>query len=249
MFRFGFWALATLIVGWTMIHTYDVLYMTNPIKENQFLAIYGLLVFEVGAIIWFGVFLRIAEGMGQHVIALFGAFIGLLLVSTAFVIDYTVPSSELAAYNSVARLAVIIATVVDLFFVFLFELFNPNVWNELQEHIALAMIAAKAEKKANQMIEKDSEQLAQKIAQNRKDRAFANAEISGIKPIPQQSNSQGGGQPRSMQPQMRPVSFDVPEEGVSDRPDGVPDANRMREIEQRHNGNGQNRPNDQKTRH
>lgn len=205
--KFGFWALAFLIVGWTMMHTYDVLYKTNPIKENQILAIYGLLVFEVGAIIWFAAFLKNAEGLGQHVISLFGAVLGLALVSVAFILDYMTPPEELIAYSSMARWAVIVATVADLFFVFMYELFNPKVWEDLQENINIAVLHAKADKKAQGLIERDSDALAEEIAKNRKERAFAAARLQGIKSIPSASPDHPMHLPAA--PPMRSLASDV----------------------------------------
>lgn len=187
--KFGFYLMALAIIGWTGMHTYDILYSTNPIPEQTFLAIYGLLVFEAGTLVWFAAFLKHAEGMGQHAISLVGTVLGAVLVMAAFIFDYTVPRGELVGYNSMARWAVVFATCVDFAFVLLYELFNPRVWEDLQENIHVAMLHAKAEAKARQMIEKDSDALAQKIAENRKARAFARAELGGIKEIPTASES------------------------------------------------------------
>jgi hypothetical protein len=182
--KFGFYLLAILIVGWTGFHTYDILYSTNPIPEQTMLAVYGLIVFEAGTLIWFFAFLKHAEGMGQHVISLFGTIVGAALVLVAFIMDYTIPRSELTGYNSMARWAVVVATSVDFIFVLLYELMNPQVWEDLQENIHVAILYAKAETKARQKIEEDSDRLAEQIATNRKDRAFARATLGGIKAIP-----------------------------------------------------------------
>lgn len=187
--KFGFYVMALAIIGWTGMHTYDILYYTNPIPDQQFLAIYGLLVFEAGTLVWFAAFLKHAEGMGQHAISLIGAILGAVLVMAAFLFDYMTPRGELVGYNSMARWAVVLATCVDFAFVLLYELFNPKVWEDLQENIHVAMLYAKAEAKARQKIDEDSDALAEQIGQNRKERAFARAALSGIKEVPTASDA------------------------------------------------------------
>lgn len=235
IFKFLFFALAALIIGWTSIHTFDILYKTNPVQDNMFLAVYGLIVFEGGAIIWFGVFLKNAEGLGQHAISLMGVFVGVALVITAFILDYTVPAEKLIAYNSVARWAVILATSTTLVFVLLYELFMPSVWEDLQANIHVAMLHAKAEKKAQQMIDRDSDALANEIAENRKARAFANARLTGIKQIPTVSNQQ-----KPMQP-VRQFAAEA-EEVRPELPLKMPEKSKTMIDIKRESGNGHQRP-------
>lgn len=183
--KFLFIVFAIAIIGWTGMHTYDVLYNTNPVQGQQILAIYGLLVFEAGTIIWYGLFLRGAEGIGQHSIAIIGAVVGLCLIASAFVLDYTVPKAELADYNSMARWSVVLATVVNLVLVFCYELFSPPVWEHLQEQLNVAKLMSRAGKKADKLIDQEADKLAQAIAENTRDRAFAQAKLQGIKEVPQ----------------------------------------------------------------
>lgn len=183
--KFLFIVFAVAIIGWTGMHTYDVLYNTNPVQGQQILAIYGLLVFEAGTIIWYGLFLRGADGLGQHSIAIIGAVVGVGLISAAFVLDYTVPKEELIGYNSMARWAVVIATIVNLLLVFCYELFSPPVWEHLQEQLHVAMLMQKAGKKAEKLIDQGADELAEAIARNAKERAFAQAKLQGIKEVPE----------------------------------------------------------------
>jgi hypothetical protein len=177
--RYALMLLSVLVIGWTMMHTYDVLYSTNPIPENQMLALYGLIVFELGAIIWFGTFLKNSQGLGQHAVSLVGAVVGVALVLAAFALDYLVPHGELVAYNSMARWAIILATCVNVVMIFLYHLFNPVVWDDLTENIHVADLHAKANKKAEQMIDRDSDEIAEEIARVRKERVFARARMEG----------------------------------------------------------------------
>lgn len=202
--KFFFVALAVLIIGWTGWHTYSVMYAAT---KDQVASVYGLIVFEGGMLTWFTLFMKNAESMGQHVVALFGTFIGVLMVCVAFYISMQVDPKEIVQYGSIGRWLIVVATIETLVFVLLYELFNPKVWEELMEMIHVAMLNAKAEKKAQAMIEKDSDALAEEIARNRKDRAFANARLQGIKSVPMASPNHPMNMPpaRSLASDVAPV--------------------------------------------
>jgi len=176
---YGFFFLAVAVIGWTAVHTYDVLYSTNPIPQNQFLAIYGLVVFEGGLVIWFGTFLKGSKGLGQHAVALLGTVISGVCVLTAFAFDYIVPHDQLVQYNSMARWAIIVATGANVLLIGLFELLNPAIWEELTDNIHVADLLAKADEKAKHLIEKDADELAHELALRRKERAYQRARMEG----------------------------------------------------------------------
>lgn len=226
--KFFFVLLAILIIGWTGWHTQSVLYAAT---KDPVASMYGLLIFEGGMLTWFFLFLRNAESMGQHVVALFGTVVGVILVCIAFFLSMQVSADEIARYGSVGRWLIVAATVETLVFVLLYELFSPKVWEELLEMVHVAMLHAKAEKKAQQMIERDSDALAEEIARNRRDRAFANARLSGIKSVPQVA-----GQQKSLSvPQSQPVRQFASEAEPPERPS---DARAMRDITNDSRGNG-----------
>lgn len=175
-----FFALSVLIVGWTAWHTYDVLYKTNPIQGNELVAAYGLIVFEGGMLVWFGVFLKHAEGLKQHAIALLGLVCGVVLVAAAFILDMVIAPETLAGYGSMARWAVVVATVLELVFVLTYEIMNPAVWDQLTQNINVADILDKADSKAKTKIEQSSGEIADQIAEHQKETAFARALEKGI---------------------------------------------------------------------
>lgn len=180
--KIGFIVLSVLLIGWTGAHTYDVLHKTNPVAGNEIFAAYGLIVFEGFLIVWLGLFIKSATGVAQQSFALVGIVGGFLLVMIAFFADMMIPANALTAYGGLARWLVIIATALNFALAILYKIVEPEIWATLAESFHVNSVMEKADKKAKEKIEAQSDDVAEEIAEQRKAKAFrqARAQQSGL---------------------------------------------------------------------
>jgi len=161
----GKYALGVLLMGWTFVHTLDILQKTNPSPDNNFLPWYGGIVFEGGALTWYLLFRKKSSGIGQHAVALLAFVADLLLVFTAFALDNLLSPTEIAYGRSIAKYTVIIATIVNVSAFFAFEILQPEIWEELMRNLHVADIISKGLEKAQMKLETQSDQVAEELSE------------------------------------------------------------------------------------
>lgn len=202
MWRIILYAFGFGLVAWTGYHTYQMLYYTDPQPSNTALAIFGLLIFEGGLLLWFQLFQRDAKSIMQHVIALLGTITGLFLVIVAFSIYWFTPLNELRNAESTAKWTIIVATVLNLIYFLVYELSEPSMWERIQEGIHVALVLFKADQKAAGKVEAQADALAEELGEQRKQRAFAEARSRNSAPVKQVSGGGGNNNGNSNRPPM-----------------------------------------------
>ena len=252
-------ALSLFLMGFTVFFSWDFLQRSLP-ADYKFLAVAGLAGLDVGVIFWTLTWIFGSTSKGQDATAmgmLVTDYIGVAITTVVGFLSNrgsTVPS----LLQTVALYGVIGVVLVNFGAGIIYHLTSPKsthrrAMRKMVEKLEADRQRAELElRRMGEELAQDKEYIArksvivdeeeklsaQKIKLDAIDKRNREAMDSASRPGGQQNrpNQQVGGQfNRPMQPQMHPVSFDA-EEGVSD-------ANRMREIAQRHSGDGQNQKN------
>lgn len=116
-----------LILAFTSWRTLDLLALVMP-GEGIFHAL-GLVLFDVGFVLWTLTFIFHAEGIIQRAIALAGALFGLVAVILAVVVDLAIGGQDLVTvpdwFGWLALVLISVAVAVNLTLMFLFHLTMP----------------------------------------------------------------------------------------------------------------------------
>jgi len=127
-----FAAVMLVFTGW---RTYHLPQLTSP--GEVILPALGLVVFDVGFVVWTLVFMHVAQGIPQRAVALSGAVADLLLVIAAVVADLFLHGQTLANVPDwmglAALITVSIAVSVNVTLVFLFHLTAPAILDGLRQ--------------------------------------------------------------------------------------------------------------------
>ncbi len=135
--------------------------------EEDILRFVGLLLFDVGAVIWLAVFIYYANGTVQRAISILmflACFIGTALMVALKLLQggqqFVTPPPEL---GMVATYGVIAMIVISLGATYLYHLSNPETWAQFKEQVVRDQIEAKS----YEQLEDDMEEIANDVAKDR----------------------------------------------------------------------------------
>jgi len=160
-FLFYLFAVAMLIA--TGMRTYSLLLRTT---ENVITAIFGLVAFEIGMLIWLAAAIFTAQGTGQRAIAFIASAINLLLVIAATALDVML-ESQLTTVNKEnigwgILWAIIGATAINVIMLWLSHILDPHAAAELRRRAVQDAIDEEVSRK----VEAQTPEIAKRAAIN-----------------------------------------------------------------------------------
>ncbi len=158
---------AALLLVFTGMQTYALL---MQVSGNQITAIVGLILFEAGMIYWWSVFRREAEGLFQMSIAGIMFLVSLVFVATAVSLHLGAVNADFLGPSTPARV-IIIAALLNLIAKLVYPLVAPELMDQITDRAETGKVIAKAQKLYSKKIDDIADELANEMAEMRKDRA------------------------------------------------------------------------------
>src|SRR3972149_1579137 len=135
IFQFLFYIFAAAMLIATGMRTYSLLLRTT---DNMITAIFGLVAFEIGMLIWLAVAIFVSQGIGQRAVSFLASAFNLLLVIAATGLDVMLESSINSTSINREQIGwgvlwtIIIATAINVVMLWLAHILDPHAAAELR---------------------------------------------------------------------------------------------------------------------
>ena len=158
---------AGLLIVFTSMQTYALLF---EVSGSQVTAAIGMILFEASMLYWWMVFRREAEGLLQMAIAGLMFVVGLLLVTVAVALHLGAIEVAILGPHTPARI-VIIAALLNLTAKLVYPLVHPDTYDTITDRAQTGKVVAKAQKLFETKIDGIANDLADDMAELRKEQA------------------------------------------------------------------------------
>lgn len=199
IFQFLFYIFAIAVLIATGMRTYQLLLKTT---ENVVTAIFGLVMFEIGMLIWLAVAIFVSQGVGQRSVSFIASAFNLLLVVAATGLDVMLESTINSAQINREQLGwyvlwtVIAATTINVLMLWLAHVLDPHAAAELRRRGVQDAIDEQVSKEVEAKTPDIAKQAAAKISDSEIARAvaeFTNNIAQKTENTPTLSESSAGG--------------------------------------------------------
>jgi hypothetical protein len=130
---------ALFVLFWTASQTYSLLV---EVTGSYWVALWGIVLFEGGALSWLHALKNTAEGAYQMVISGLSLAFDLLLILAAVAVHLGAFSTT--QLSGAGSNIITVATIINLLALFLYEVTNPEILDNLYERATRAAILQKA---------------------------------------------------------------------------------------------------------
>ena len=158
---------AASVIGYTAYLTFMLAQRIVP--GNTILQVMTIVLFDIGALTWFILFLTVARGTVQWAIAGLGFIMGLggAVVMAA---GELILGQQLVAVDNVEQIGWILvgttiaAALVHALLSYLFHLTEPSVWNRIENNQKIAAVQEKAYQSARAEIDRQADDMGKDLA-------------------------------------------------------------------------------------
>ena len=158
---------AAAVIGYTAYLTF--LLAQRLVPGNTILQVMTIVLFDIGALTWFILFLTVARGTVQWAIAGLGFIMGL---GGAVVMagGELILGQQLVAVDNVEQIGWILvsttiaAALVHALLSYLFHLTEPSVWNKIENNQKIAAVQEKAYQSARAEIDRQADDMGRDLA-------------------------------------------------------------------------------------
>ena len=163
IFQFLFYLFAGAMLIATGMRTYSLLLRTT---ENTITAIFGLVAFEIGMLIWLAVAIFVSQGIGQRAVSFIASAFNLLLVIAATGLDVMLESTLNATAINREQVGwgvlwtIIAATAINVLMLWLAHVLDPHAAAELRRRGVQDTI----NEQVNKEVEAKTPEIAKKAA-------------------------------------------------------------------------------------
>jgi len=163
IFQFLFYIFAAAMLIATGMRTYSLLLRTT---ENTITAIFGLVAFEIGMLIWLAVAIFVSQGIGQRAVSFIASAFNLLLVIAATGLDVMLESTLNATAINREQVGwgvlwtIIAATAINVLMLWLAHVLDPHAAAELRRRGVQDAI----NEQVNKEVEAKTPEIAKKAA-------------------------------------------------------------------------------------
>jgi hypothetical protein len=158
---------AVLVVGFTSVLTFQM--AARLVPGNILMQAMVLILFDVGAIVWFTQFLFVARGVMQWVLSGIGFLVGLVGAVVMAAGELVLGQSLVVLEDPTALGWVLVSTVIcaalaHAILLYAFHFTDPDTWNRLDNSVAVTKAVTQAYKDARGEIVRQTFSMTQDLA-------------------------------------------------------------------------------------
>lgn len=164
---FMFYALLVVVFLFTASLTFDLLRKILP--NDAITPVFGLALFDIGALIWILTFLKKAKGLGQRAVCLIGFLFDFACSIIMVIADLFMAGQTLATIPDFLKGETIVwvvgaAAAINLAIGYLFHVLDPESAKEIEMQTEVDTLADEGLKEAKKLLREQKPELAQLIA-------------------------------------------------------------------------------------
>ena len=160
---------AGAVIFYTAYLTYQL--SARLVPDNTILQAMTVVLFDIGALVWFTLFITQSKGTGQWAISAIGFLMGLggaiIMAGGELILGQTlVVVDNMEEIGWILVSTTILAAVVHAFLSYMFHLADPAVWNGIENSQRISKVQAQAYEKGRAEIDRLAAEMGSDLAQS-----------------------------------------------------------------------------------